>query len=463
MTKELISTNPAMGYKEVGRIPISTKQEIEAAVKKSKDALPKWRALSTKDRAQFFEVFLTLFRSKIQDIAKLQTAEMGKTLTESLNECRKRAEGLESSIARAIQVLQPQIVDDHEGYQVELHFEPHGVVGVIIPWNSPTSQFLIAVGQTLLAGNTIVMKHSEETPLTSKLLSETMHEAGFPPGVFTCLYGDGEVGRLLIEQDIDLIQFTGSTQVGEELYKKAAEKFIPAILEMGGSSPGIVFDDIDLEDVCLSVFQERFNNNGQVCCALKRLIVHESIHDQIVQKLTRFINEQVVGDPMDDKTTLGSLAAKRQLDLLENQVADAREKGAKIITGGQKAQDLDGAYFLPTLITDTRPDMKVVTEEVFGPVLPIIPFNTEAEAIKIANDTPFGLSAYVYTNDTKRGDRIARQLEAGQVSINGHPYVTPNSSFGGYKRSGIGRNKGDIGFVYVTKQKIISRPKTNQG
>ena len=456
--KYLISTNPAKGYVEVGQVPISSKEEIIATVKKAREALPAWRALSVKNRGEYFRKFLDLYKNRVEELAKLQTREMGKPITESLSECNSRAASLELNIERSIKVLESQVLDVYDTYQTELHFEPHGVVAAISPWNYPTSQFLIAIGQPLLAGNTVVFKHSEECPLTSQLLARLMKEAGFPKGVFACLYGDGAVGEVLIDQDIDLIMFTGSSRVGEMIYKKAAEKFIPAVLEMGGSSPAIVFDDVDLDETCLSVFNERFSNNGQICCALKRLIVHESIYDQVIEKLTKIIDAQIVGDPINKKTTIGSLSAKRQLATLEAQVEDARNKGATIVTGGKRAEGLDGAYYMPTLITNTTTDMKVVTEEVFGPVLPIITFKTEEEALRIAHDTPYGLSAFVYSKNLERTDRIAHALEAGQVSINGCSYFSTNAPFGGYKQSGIGRTKGDIGFLQVTKQKVISRP-----
>ncbi len=459
MSKELISTNPAKGYEEVGRIAVSSQKEIEEAVKKAREALPAWRALSVKERGEYFQKFLTLYKGQAEELAELQTKEMGKPISESIQECNGRAAALMLNIERSIQALEPQVLDSYDTHQTELHFEPVGVAAAIAPWNYPTGQFLIAVGQPLLAGNTVVFKHSEENPLTSKLLADLMDEAGFPDGVFTCLYGDGEVGAMLTDQDIDLILFTGSSPVGEALYKKAAEKFIPAVLEMGGSSPAIVFDDVNLDETCLSVFGERFSNNGQVCCGLKRLIVHESIHDAVVKKLTKIIEDQVVGDPMDKKTTIGSLAAKRQLETLEKQMEDAREKGATIVIGGKRPSELSGAYYMPTLITNTTPDMKVITEEIFGPVLPVITFKTEEEAVEIANDTPFGLSAFVYSKDIERANRVADALESGQISINGCSYFSANAPFGGYKKSGLGRTKGDIGFLYVTRQKVISRPK----
>lgn len=411
-----------------------------------------------KKRGEYFQRFLKLYKNRVEELAELQTKEIGKPISESLLECNGRAAMLELNIERSIKILEPQVLDTYETYQTELHFEPHGVVAVITPWNYPTSQFLIAVGQPLLAGNTVVFKHSEECPLTSQFLEKLMIEAGFPEGVFTCLYGDGVVGEMFLNQDIDFIEFTGSSRVGEMIYRKAAEKFIPVVLEMGGSSPAIVFDDVDLNETCLSIFNERFSNNGQICCALKRLIIHESIHNQVVEKLMEIIDAQVVGNPLDKNTTIGSLSAKRQLETLEAQVEDARSKGATIITGGKRVEGMDGAYYMPTLITNTTPDMKIVTEEVFGPVLPIITFRTEDEAIRIAHNTPYGLSAFVYSKNLERANRIAHTLEAGQVSINGCSYFSTNAPFGGYKKSGIGRTKGDIGFLQITKQKVISRP-----
>ena len=458
MKKELISTNPAQGYKEVGRVTISSQVDVQNAVKNARKALPAWRALSVKERGEYFQKFLDLYKERVKELAELQTKEMGKPITESLAECSSRGAMLELNLERSMQVLQPQVLDTYNTYQTEMHFEPYGIVAAIVPWNYPTSQFLIAIAQPLLAGNTIVLKHSEECPLTSEFLTELMNKAGFPEGVFTCLYGDGAIGKMLLDQNIDLILFTGSSRVGEMIYKKAAEKFIPAVLEMGGSSPAIIFDDVNLDETCLSVFRERFRNNGQICCALKRLIVHQSIYDEVVAKLIKIIKNQVVGDPLDKKTTIGSLSAKRQLETLEAQVEDARKKGATIVVGGKRPEGLDGAYYIPTLITNTKPDMKIITEEVFGPVLPVITFNTEEEALKIANGTPYGLSAFVYSKNLERANRVAHAFQAGQVSINGCSYFSTNASFGGYKKSGIGRIKGDIGFLHITQQKVIARP-----
>jgi succinate-semialdehyde dehydrogenase / glutarate-semialdehyde dehydrogenase len=462
MSKELISTNPARGYEEVGRVRVSTEEDVKNAVESARRALPAWRSLTPRMRGEYFQKFLSLFNGKVNELAELQTREMGKPITESLSECSRKSAMLELNIARSVEVLEPKVIDVYDTYQTEMHLEPYGVAAIIAPWNYPTSQFLISTGHALLAGNTVVFKHSEECPLTSRFLADLMDKAGFPEGVFTCLYGDGRVGEMMLSQDVNLVIFTGSSKVGKEIYKKAADKFIPAILEMGGSSPAIVFDDVDLEKTCLSIFKERFSNNGQICCALKRLIVHKNIYDQVVEKLTKIIQQQIVGDPLDPKTTIGSLSALRQLEILESQVEDAKKKGADIVIGGAKPRELDGAYYMPTLVTDTTPDMRIIVEEVFGPVLPMISFETEEEALKIANNTPYGLSAFVYSKDIERANRVAHLLEAGQVSINGCSYFSTNAPFGGYKESGIGRTKGDIGFYQVAQEKVIGKP-TREG
>jgi len=369
---------------------------------------------------------------------------MGKPIKSSIGEMENGASWLSWHIEHAPKFLKRRVLDVHDTYQTELHFEPYGVVVAIAPWNFPTHQFFLAVMQQLLAGNTVVFKHSEECPLTSELLAEMMYEA-LPYGVFRTLYGDGAVGQQLVEQDVNLIHFTGSSKVGQLIYKQAAAKFIPAVLEMGGSSPGIIFENADLTATCLSVYSERFDNCGQVCCAIKRLIVHESIHDSVVEQLKQQIESQTIGDPLDEKITVGPLVAQRQLDLIEEQVEDARKKGATIVTGGERPQKLNGAFYKPTLITNTTSDMRVVDEETFGPLLPMITFSTEDEAIKIANDTPYGLSAFLYTNNAEQADRVAKALEAGQVSINGASYFSNHAPFGGYKKSGIGRGDGEYG------------------
>jgi len=454
----LISNNPAKNYEEVGRVAVSTATEVEAAVRTAREVQGVWGALTVNERCVYFENFRNLIKSNFEELARLQTQEMGKPLSESRGECKGILHWLKWQIAHAPEFLAPRILDTYKDRAVNLHFEPYGVAAVVAPWNFPTYQFVLNSAQILLGGNTVVLKHSEECPLTAQFLTSLMQNAGFPEGVFQCVYGDGELGRELLKQEINLISFTGSSQAGKQVYQQAAKKFIPALLEMGGSSPGVVFEDADLEMSCQSVYNERFANCGQVCCALKRLIVHESIHDEVVAKIRNIIESQVVGDPLDEGTTIGPLAAKRQLELLEEQVADARKLGATIVTGGERLADLSGAFYRPTLITDIPEECRIIREEVFGPVLSVQKFSDEREAVKLANDTPYGLSAFIYTGDAERGTRVARQLQAGQISINGCSTFSDRAPFGGYKESGLGRNDGEFGYYGVTQMKVIAQP-----
>jgi acyl-CoA reductase-like NAD-dependent aldehyde dehydrogenase len=253
--------------------------------------------------------------------------------------------------------------------------------------------------------------------------------------------------------------FTGSTNTGQKLYKIAAEKFIPILLELGGSAPGIVFDDADIDNAVEAIYWQRYANCGQACDGLKRLIVHETVFDKVVGKLKERLEESVVGDPTNKKTDFGPLAAKRQLNLLESQVKDAVGQGAEVIVGGNRPKKLKGFYYEPTILTNVKTKMKVWQEEVFGPVLPIVSFKSEEQAVSYANDTQYGLGSYVYTKDKKKAERVASRLEAGMVSVNGTNYVLPVNPFGGYKKSGLGREHGKWGLRELCQIKVIASDK----
>jgi len=454
----IVSTNPARGYEEIGRVTVTNPAQIAEAVTNSKEALKSWRNTSVVERAQFLLRFRENLKSELENIAKLQSTEMGKPLNESRGEVKAILGWLKWHTSEAPRILAPRELDIDGKEGTKLFFEPYGVAASIAPWNFPTYQFVLNSAQLLLAGNTVILKHSEECPLTAQLLTSLMDRAGFPPGVFQCIYGAGETGRELLSQDVQLVSFTGSTRAGREIYQTASKKFIPAILEMGGSSPGIVFDDVDIATVCGSVFAERFSNAGQVCCALKRLIVQRSILDKVLAGISEEIQKQVVGDPLDERTTIGPLSAKRQLEVLNDQVSGAVAEGARVIIGGKPITKLNGAYFEPTLMTNITPRSRIWREEVFGPVLPVIAFDDESEAIKLANDTEYGLSAFVYSKDSARASRVAAQLQAGQVSINGCSYFSNHAPFGGYKLSGLGRADGELGYYSISQAKVVAAP-----
>lgn len=341
-----------------------------------------------------------------------------------------------------------------------LFFEPRGVAGISVPWNYPFTLFIWAVMQNLIVGNTVVFKSSEECSLTGKLLEEIMQSANLPDGVFNAVYGDGsDIGEYLMKSSIDLIWFTGSTGVGKHLNQIAAEKLIPAILELGGSAAGIVFKDADIQMTIESIYFYRFINSGQTCDGLKRLMVHHTIFDAVVQGLKDLILTKKVGPAQDSSTDIGPLVAERQVVNLEQQVVDALQKGAQIIVGGKRPSHLKGAYYEPTILTNITFDMAVWKEEVFGPVLPIIPFDSEDEAIAFANDSQYGLGGYIYTQNKERALKVGRHLQTGNISINGANYVIPQDPFGGYKNSGLGREHGKEGLRELCSLKLIALKK----
>jgi acyl-CoA reductase-like NAD-dependent aldehyde dehydrogenase len=305
-----------------------------------------------------------------------------------------------------------------------------------------------------------VYKNSEENPLFAQLLEKLIAESDMPAGVFTIVYGDGTVGEMLARSDVDMISFTGSLDVGRKLTVIGAEKFIPVVTELGGSSPCVVFDDVDLTDEVIGyIFARRFYHTGQYCTSVKRLIVHESRFDELVDKLSKLVATKKLGDALDPTTDLGPLVAERQVVRLEAQVQDAVEKGAEVVIGGKRPRDLKGAYYLPTILTNVTRDMKVWNEETFGPVLPVVSFKTEDEAVALANDTQYGLGAHLLTSDKERFGRLAPQIQSGMVAQNLVRYLHPKNPFGGYKHSGMGRENGEFGFHEVTQVKLISEEK----
>ncbi|TAL61654.1 MAG: aldehyde dehydrogenase family protein, partial [Bacteroidetes bacterium] len=444
MTK-LTSTNPAKNYEFLGEVDISSDTEIKEKVALANEARLMWKEVSLQKRIELLKPICEEFESRKREIAELITKEMGKPVNESTQEASNSVSEFKWFMENIGSALADETTHEDDNSVHKIVYEPFGTVAVISPWNFPLGVALWGIIPNLLVGNTVVFKISEECPLIGKLIEDIMTSHGLPKGVFAEVYGAGDVGQKLAESKINLIWFTGSTKVGKLLYKIAADKFIKTVLEMGGSSPCIVFDDVDIPAFAQAIYPERFGNCGQVCDSIKRLIVHESIFNRVVEQLKEVIETKIVGDPLDKNTDLGSLVAKRQLTLIQEQVDDALRKGAKIITGGKTPENLNGAFYEPTLLTDITKNMRVWTEEVFGPVLPILPFKTEEEAIEMANDTPYGLGGRIFTKDPEQAKRVASRIEAGTVEINRVSRWLPCNPFGGYKQSGMGREMGAAG------------------
>jgi acyl-CoA reductase-like NAD-dependent aldehyde dehydrogenase len=460
-SQKIISLNPGKNYEVIGEIDSSTHYEIDAKIINARKAQPAWASLIVSERITFLERLNQAFIARKNDVRSIMAQEMGMPISVCNQiDIDPGLLYMRGYLDFAEQWLAPEITYETKEEIHTLFFEPRGVAGISVPWNYPFSIFIWAVMQNLIVGNTVVFKSSEECSLMGKLLEEIMQSANLPDGVFNAVYGDGsDVGEYLMKSSIDLICFTGSTGVGKHLNQIAAEKLIPAILELGGSAAGIVFEDADIQMTIESIYFNRFINSGQTCDGLKRLMVHHTIFDVVVQGLKNLLLTKKIGPAEDSSTDIGPLVAERQVVNLERQVADALQKGAEIIIGGKRPSHLQGAYYEPTILTSITFDMAVWKEEVFGPVLPIIPFDSEDQAIAFANDSQYGLGGYIYTQNKECALRVSRHLQTGNISINGASYVIPQDPFGGYKKSGLGREHGKEGLRELCSLKLIALKK----
>jgi succinate-semialdehyde dehydrogenase/glutarate-semialdehyde dehydrogenase len=458
MNQQLISTNPSRGYETIGSVGVSSLKDIRSAVAAAHRAKAQWKEMGVEARAKLLRRVISKFSTRSEEMATLIAQEMGMPIREARDDVGFALNYLEAYCDQAQTNLLPKVTFENEHEVHTVYQVPLGVVACIVPWNFPMGNFVWQCGQNLIAGNTVIFKTSEETPLSGKLIEEIVNSV-LPDGVFTEVYGGAEVGRELISQDIDAVCFTGSSTAGKAISKAVADRLLPTNMELGGSAPGIVFEDADIEAVIDTLYSAHFLNNGQVCDGLKRLIVHESQIDEVLSRLQSIVTQKHIGDAMNDKTDLGPLAAKRQLELLEAQVRDAVDKGAHIVCGGKRPEGLEGAYYEPTIITQATQDMRVWQEEVFGPVLPAVSFQTEAEAVALANDTQYGLGGYIFTSDNSKFERTAMALNTCMISQNILSYVKPQNFFGGCKMSGHGREHAEFGLSEVTTTKLIAKQK----
>jgi succinate-semialdehyde dehydrogenase / glutarate-semialdehyde dehydrogenase len=453
------STNPSRGYEVVGEVEVSTEQDVKDAVARARAAQPAWAALSQAERNKAIESFVNTCNQHAEEIATLMAKEMGKPVAKARTQVQEAADYFHAYMDMADKALAPEIVFENETERHHLTREPLGVVACISPWNFPILNIPWQMAQALIAGNTIVYKPSEETILFGELITKLVKESDLPEGVFNVLLGDGGVGEMLVQQPLNAILFTGSTKTGQRITELAAKNSTRVLTEMGGSAPGIVFEDADVPNIIETLYLMRFDNTGQYCDGLKRLIVHESKLDEVLEALKKVNAAKKVGDSLDETVDMGPLVAERQFKALQEQVQDALNKGAQVVFGGKQPDGLQGAYYEPTVLTNITFDMRVWKEEVFGPVLPVVTFKTEEEATKLANDTVYGLGAFVFTTDKDRYLRVAKQLQTGIVAHNNALYFNYNSPFGGYKASGNSRTGGIEGFHEVTQIKLISEEK----
>jgi len=453
--KQLVSISPANGS-IIGNIPVSSHDEIRKKVLLAHKAANEWKSFGAGRRSEILRPLMESFRQNQEEIAQMTSRETGKPISESRADLMGDFAYLDDFLNNGKKYIEDEVVFRDESAVHRIIYEPRGVVACIVPWNYPFGNFIWSVIPNLVAGNTVILKHSEECPLTARFLEHILLALkGLPEGVFSAIYGDAEEGAFLVEQNLDMIWFTGSSAVGRDLAAIAGRKQIRAILEMGGSNPAIILDDAPL-DCIEKVYRSRFANCGQVCDATKRLLVHMSLFDKVVESLVQRVDDIIIGDPMCEKTDLGPLVSMRQLKILESQVNDAIMKGATLLAGGKRPEGFSGSYFAPTILTNINKNMRIWHEEVFGPVLPVVSFRDDDEAVQLANDTPYGLGAAIYSQNIARARHIAGRIDAGCIDINNGCHWQPCTPFGGFRASGMGLEHGRHGFQELCRVKVVA-------
>ncbi|WP_199812340.1 aldehyde dehydrogenase family protein [Streptomyces bikiniensis] len=440
--------NPAT-EEHVADVPAATPADVDAAVTRAAAAQRGWAAAAPADRARLLRRFAAAVDGHAEELARLEVTEAGHTLGNARWEADNVRDLLEFS-AGGVERLNGRQIPVAGGLDVTI-LEPLGVVGVIAPWNFPMPIAAWATAPALAAGNAVILKPAETTPLTALRLAELALEAGLPEGLFQVLPGTGPVaGNALVEHPgVAKIVFTGSTRVGRAIMAKCAERVKRVTLELGGKSPNVVFADADLEAAAAAAPMSFLDNSGQDCCARTRILVQRSAYDRFLELLAPAVEEIVVGDPADERTQMGPLISRAQLDRVRSYVPDTLEG----IRG--KAPEGPGFWFPPTVLTGLPEDAPCAVEEVFGPVAVVLPFEDEADAVRLANATEYGLSGSIWTRDLGRALRVSRAVRAGNLSVNSHSSVRYWTPFGGYQQSGLGRELGPDALTAFTETKNV--------
>ena len=449
--------NPA-NEDSIGEIILANELDVNLAVAAAKSAFSSFSQTSKEERLKLLKALLEISKKRLPELAKVISLEMGAPMTMSLELQADAAVGhLEGYIEALINQQEREKLSNGD-VQVR---EPVGICGLITPWNWPVNQIALKALPALAAGCTCILKPSEFTPLSSVMYSEMIHDAGFPPGVFNMIQGDGPLAGATLSKhpDIGMMSFTGSTRAGSSVSKDSADSIKRVALELGGKSPNIVFADCDLEERISGSIEECYINTGQSCDAPTRLLVERSCYKEVLEIAKRVGEAVKVGDPAQEGNHLGPLVSDIQFGRVQAMIEKGIKEGATLLVGGLgKPDGFDEGYWVrPTIFADANNKMAIAQEEIFGPVLTIIPFDSEEEAIEIANDTPYGLAAYVQSGDLKRAERVAQKLRVGMVHINGGGF-NYGSPFGGYKQSGNGREGGIIGIEDFQEVKTLHYP-----
>ncbi len=448
------TVNPATG-EVIAEYETMTRDEVFAIARSSQEAFLKWKDLAVSERSPLLRRLAEVLRGRKERYARLITTEMGKPISDALAEIEKCAWSAEVFAERAEEWLEDELFEA-DGKKHIVSYEPLGVILSIMPWNFPFWQALRFAIPTVVAGNVSMLKHSNTVPQCALAIEEAFKEAGFPENAFRTIIADhATVAELIASDLIQGVSLTGSTRAGQRIGEMAGRHLKKVVLELGGSDPFIVLEDADVDVAAKNAALARAQNTGQSCIAAKRFIVVEEVADAFAQRFAEYMSRLVVGDPMDEKTQVGPLVNLAAAEEMGEMVKDAISKGAKVVAGGNRV-DRAGYFFQPTLLTQVKPDMRVVTEESFCPVAPIIAVKDEFEAIRVANASEFGLGGSVWTKDLERGVRVAKRIEAGTLFVNAITKSDPRMPFGGIKKSGLGRELSKFGIREFVNVKALN-------
>ncbi len=436
----------------------ATVEDAQAAVDAAADAAVHWVARSPRERAEILRRAFELLTAQENRFARLITRENGKSLTDAIGEMRYATEFFRWFSEEAVRNLGSMSLAPSSGARILVQHKPAGVAVLITPWNFPAAMGTRKIAPALAAGCTCVLKPASETPLTMLALAGVLEEAGVPAGVVNILPSkrSAEVAsRMLHDPRVRVVSFTGSTQVGRILLREAADCVVKPAMELGGNAPFVVFEDADIDSAVAGAMVAKMRNMGEACTAANRFLVHEQVHDEFAAKLAAAMAALKVGNGLDDGVSVGPMVTAKARDKVVAFVADAVAKGARVLTGG-KAADGPGFFYPPTVLVDVDPSSDCLCDEIFGPVAPIQRFTSEDEVIARCNDTEYGLAAYVYTGDMKRGLRVSERLEFGMIGLNRGMMSDPAAPFGGVKQSGLGREGAHEGLMEFLEAQYIS-------
>ena len=460
-TRQIVSHDPSTG-EEIGRAPLMDATQVAAAVNRGRAVQPAWAKLSYRERARFILRARALVLDQLEEIAKLISRETGKPKSEAISmEIVPTLDLMHYFARHTHQLLERRKIDigqyNFMARSSYIVYKPLGVVGIISPWNFPWATPLDEVVMALMAGNAVVVKPSELTPFTALKIADVFKQANLPEGLLEIVTGDGSTGAALVDAGVNKIMFTGSVKTGKRVAETAAKHLTPVVLELGGKDPMVVLGDADLENAARAAIWGAFCNSGQACASIERCYVHESVAekftDLVIHKTRSLKQEKASTDAID----IGAMTNKQQLEIVEDHVSDAIAHGAQVRTGGRRLDNGGGWFHQPTVMTGVDHSMRLMREETFGPVLPIMTFKTDEEAVRLANDSIYGLTASVFTRDIARGRRIAEQIDAGTVMINEvvYTHAVAQTPWGGVKQSGYGRTHGRLGLLELVSAQHI--------